>query len=59
MGLLVVSKGAVYDGESTHDCCSAKDIYVLIWKQVDDDAESEPHIGQCKPGEDEREDIIL
>lgn len=43
----------------THDFLSTKDNNALIRKQVDDDAECEPDVGQSKPGEDQRENVIL
>lgn len=31
----------------------------LTRQQIDNDGEREPQVGQCEPGEDEREDVVL
>lgn len=31
----------------------------LRWKQVDEDWECEPQVGQSEPREDQREDVVL
>ena len=43
----------------THNFQGPKKICPLVWKQVNDDAESEPQICQCKPGERKSKDIVL
>lgn len=45
--------------ETAHNFKGTESIYIIVWQEVDDDAEREPKIGQSEPREDERENIIL
>lgn len=38
---------------------TAEDDNALIGEQVNDDTESQPDVRQRKPGEDQREDVVL
>lgn len=53
---LVEAKGGI---QVTHDSIGTEYDNVLTWKEIDDDAESEPHVGKCKPSENKGEDIVL
>ena len=45
--------------ETAHNCNGTERIYIIVWQELDDDAEREPEIGQSKPREDEGANIIL
>lgn len=43
----------------TDDGGSTKENDILAGEEVDDDTESEPHVGEREPREDQREDVVL
>ena len=45
--------------ETAHNFKGTERIYLIVWQEVNDDAECEPKIGQSEPREDEGENIIL
>jgi hypothetical protein len=45
--------------ETAHNFKGTESINIIVWQEVDDDAEREPKIGQSEPREDEGENIIL
>jgi hypothetical protein len=46
-------------GSVIYDVCGTEDDDILTGEQIDNDAESEPHVGKGKPGENEGENLVL
>ena len=40
-------------------CCRAEDDDALAGEEVDNDTEGQPDVRERKPGEDQREDVVL
>lgn len=54
-----MSDGGYKLEETAHNFIGTESEYIILWQEVDDDAEGEPKIGQSKPRKDKGENVIL